>query len=46
MRYSTSVLALFAEQGSAKSTSTRIIVDLIDPSPGRCDKHLAMQNHG
>ncbi len=27
------VLALFAEQGSAKSTTTRMIVDLIDPSP-------------
>lgn len=27
------VLALFAEQGSAKSTVTRMIVDLIDPSP-------------
>lgn len=27
------VLALFAEQGSAKSTTTRMLVDLIDPSP-------------
>lgn len=27
------ILALFAEQGSAKSTTTRMIVDLIDPSP-------------
>lgn len=27
------VLALFAEQGSAKSTTTRMIVELIDPSP-------------
>ena len=27
------ILALFAEQGSAKSTATRMIVDLIDPSP-------------
>ena len=27
------VLALFAEQGSAKSTTTRILVGLIDPSP-------------
>ena len=29
------VLALFAEQGSAKSTTTRMLVDLIDPSTGR-----------
>lgn len=27
------VLALFAEQGSAKSTTTRMLVDLVDPSP-------------
>jgi hypothetical protein len=27
------VLALFAEQGSAKSTTTRMLVDLIVPSP-------------
>ena len=27
------ILAMFAEQGSAKSTATRMIVDLIDPSP-------------
>ncbi|WP_396905683.1 ATP-binding protein [Mycolicibacterium phlei] len=27
------ILALFAEQGSAKSTTTRMLVDLIDPSP-------------
>lgn len=27
------VLALFAEQGSAKTTTTRMLVDLIDPSP-------------
>ena len=27
------VLALFAEQGSAKRTTTRMLVDLIDPSP-------------
>ena len=27
------VLALFAEQGSTKSTTTRMLVDLIDPSP-------------
>lgn len=27
------ILALFAEQGSGKSTATRKIVDLIDPSP-------------
>jgi len=27
------VLALFAEQGGAKSTTTRMLVDLIDPSP-------------
>lgn len=27
------VLALFAEQGSAKSTTTRMLVELIDPSP-------------
>lgn len=27
------ILALFAEQGSAKSTTTRMVVDLIDPSP-------------
>ena len=26
-------VALFAEQGSAKSTTTRMLVDLIDPSP-------------
>jgi Toprim domain len=27
------ILALFAEQGSAKSTTTRMLVELIDPSP-------------
>jgi hypothetical protein len=27
------ILALFAEQGSAKSSTARILVDLIDPSP-------------
>lgn len=27
------ILALFAEQGSAKTTTTRMLVDLIDPSP-------------
>ncbi|BBX19935.1 ATP-binding protein [Mycolicibacterium duvalii] len=27
------VLALFAEQGSAKTTTTRMLVDLIDPAP-------------
>ncbi len=27
------VVALFAEQGSAKTTTTRMLVDLIDPSP-------------
>ena len=47
MRYSTSVLALFAEQGSAKSTSTRIIVDLErDLVVGRAGYHGPPQQRG
>lgn len=40
------VVALFAEQGSAKTTTTRMLVDLIDPSPFHCARHHATPTPG
>jgi hypothetical protein len=40
------VLALFAEQGSAKSATTRMLVDLIDPPPFPFGRLHATPTHG
>lgn len=40
------VLALFAEQGSAKTTTTRMLVDLIDPPLLKCARRPATPTRG